>query len=71
MIDDDDVEFAILASPVGEGAGCFWSVVFVLIIVALIIAAAMNNDECGKRHCPDGGRPKLLKNECLCVTEAK
>lgn len=72
MLDDDDLDFVILSSD-GRATGWFGLILGVLglcLIVVIAILVVANHDECDKRHCPDGQRPKLLKSECLCVTEA-
>ena len=70
MIDDNDVDFAILATTSSSG-GCGWSILGLILIAALAIAASMNSNECGKQTCPPGTSPRLLDHACLCVAEAR
>lgn len=69
MLDDDDLDFAILAAP-GWGVGIVLAVVALLGIAAIAFVVHRNHDECARRHCPDGQAPRLTSNACLCVTEA-
>jgi hypothetical protein len=69
MLDDDDLDFAILASPSGGGWVVFLISLAIVIVVAVIVHG--NKDDCAAMHCDGGQKPKLLKGECLCVTEAR
>lgn len=69
MLDDDDTDFAILMSP--SDAGWIGLVISVIVIIVIAVIVAQNKDDCAARHCDDGQKPRLLKGECLCVTEAK
>lgn len=67
MIDDSDVDFAILASMGTRG----WvSVVFAVAAFVLMVARCSSEDECGKRHC-DKGKPTVVAHECVCVEKAR
>lgn len=67
MIDDDDVDFAILAGP-GSGPG--WYVALWLLLIVGLAAVAINNDEeCTQRKCQAGQLARLLDHECVCVSE--
>lgn len=68
MLDDSDLDFAILST--GGGGGLFGIIFGICIIVIIAIAVSNNKDECSKMHCPDGQAPKLMAHECLCVTRA-
>lgn len=67
MLDNDDLDFAILAWP-SEG----WVIGILGVIVILILAAvvASNEDTCAKKHC-ERGNPVLMKHGCLCVEKAE
>lgn len=67
MIDDDDVDFAILAFNPITGIG---TVIAIVLIVALAVVASRNKDECAARHC-NAGHPALIKGQCLCVEAAQ
>jgi hypothetical protein len=62
MIDDSDVDFAVLAAPGG--------IVGVIIILVVAYFACTNKEDCMKRHC-DRGHPVLTAHECLCLESAK
>jgi len=68
MIDDSDVDFALLSLP---GGSFGWMLIVVSIIVVLMVAAMSNNEECESRRCPEGSVSKLLDHECICVVEAR
>lgn len=68
MIDDDDADFAWLASL---GTTGWVAVLLVVVAIVLAIVAASNREACEARHCPDGQKPRLLNGECLCVMEAR
>ena len=68
MIDDDDVRDAAFLSSGLTGWGALFGLV---LVVVLAYVACENAKECETRSCPDGQKPKLMKHECLCVTEAK
>ena len=70
MLDDHDVDSAVFASSLG-GGGCIFSLVCLVVVIAIASALSQNFDECGRRRCPNGQMPKLVNNACLCVTEAK
>ncbi len=67
MIDDDDVDFAILASNPTTGIGV---IITIVLIVVLAVVASHNKEECSTRHC-DHGHPALIKGQCLCVEAAQ
>jgi hypothetical protein len=73
MIDDDDVFAALVFLPSGGRGplGLLVGLASLAIIIGLMIAASSNNDECGRMSCPEGQKPRLMKNECLCVQPAK
>jgi hypothetical protein len=62
MLDDDDLDFALLASPAS------WLGVIIIVIVAVLVF--QNRKECSQMHC-EHGTPKLAAHECLCVEVAK
>ncbi len=66
MLDDDDLDFAILAWPSG---GWILGILGVIVIVVMAIIVSGNKDECAKRHC-ERGTPILAHHECLCVEKA-
>jgi hypothetical protein len=68
MIDDSDGDFALLAS---NGAGPILGTILLLLAIALYFVSCHNKDECAQKHCPDGGKPRLMDHACLCATEAK
>jgi len=68
MIDDSDVDFAILMGP-GKTLGGF--IAWVIIVILLAFFAYQNGEECAQKHCPNGGVPRLMEHECLCVGEAQ
>lgn len=61
MLDEDDLDFAILVGPGG------WFGILLVIIIAIFVYR--NTEECEARHC-DHGKPVLMRHECLCVDEA-
>lgn len=63
MLDNDDLDFAILASPAS------W--VGLLIIVVVLIIVLMNHGECSEKECPNGQKPVLTENDCYCLEKAK
>jgi hypothetical protein len=67
MIDDDDVDFAILASNPTTGFGL---VIVIAVVAVLAYMAHTNKVECSARHC-DTGHPALIKGECLCAETAR
>lgn len=74
MLDDDDLDFAVLVGPVGNGSGCVGITLFLIslaVIIAIAVVVSQNHDECAKRTCPERQKPVLMHHECLCVTEAK
>lgn len=73
MIDDEDVDIAMLLAPTGGSGWCgvIVGVLGISFVIALIIIASMNHQDCSKRQCPEGQKPILMHHECLCVTEAK
>jgi hypothetical protein len=66
MIDDDDVDFAVLAWPSG---GWVLAIIGAIVIIALLVVVERNKEECAAKHC-DRGNPMLIKHECLCVEKA-
>lgn len=65
MIDDDDVAFAAIVGPdfVTGPVSC----VFILVLlIALALIASDNKAKCETMHCA-GGKPMLVKHECVCV----
>jgi len=67
MLDDSDLDFAVLASPWG---GCFGTIVSLVIVGVVWYFVAQNENECAEKHC-DRGKSVLMHHECLCVEEAK
>lgn len=68
MIDDDDVRDAAFATSGLTGWGALFGL---LLVIALAYVACENEKECETKSCPDGQHAKLIKHECLCVSEAK
>jgi hypothetical protein len=66
VIDDEDVDFAILVWPSG---GWLMSLLGIVVFVVLAWFAWHNDADCQQRACPGGGAAKLLDHECVCVTE--
>lgn len=64
MLDDDDVDFFILAQP--NGGGWLLGVICLIILVVMVVIVSGNKDECAKLHC-EHGTPILAHHECLCV----
>jgi hypothetical protein len=62
MLDNDDLDFAILASPAS------WIGLIVIIVVLIIVLK--NHDECSKMTC-ERGKPTLVENDCHCLEKAK
>lgn len=63
MLDDDDIDFAILAWPDGG-----W-ILFVIGVIAIIVMAVIvdgNKKECAAKHC-EHGVGMLANHECVCV----
>lgn len=69
MIDFEDVE--IVAISGNGGGGPVAALLFLALVIALFCVAMCNSDECSKRHCPNGGAPRLMNHACLCVQEAR
>jgi hypothetical protein len=67
MIDDDDVDFSILASEPTTWLG---AVLTIVLVVTIAVIASNNKDECAQRKC-DVGHPAVVSHECMCVTESK
>lgn len=67
MLDDDDLDFAILAWPSGK-----WivTIVGIVAIILLFMIVRGNRAECESKHC-DHGVGRLINNECLCVEKPK
>lgn len=70
MLDDDDLDFTILAAG-GGGGGCLGATLALVIIIVIAVIVTQNKTECSAMKCPEGTSPKLMKNECLCVVKAK
>jgi hypothetical protein len=68
MIDWDDVELGSLVLPV---TGVVTAIIFVIVMAVLILNASENEHDCMKRECPSGQQPRLMDNDCLCVSKAK
>jgi len=66
MIDHDDGDFAFLASM---GFGGWFALVLVILAITFWIIADQNEAECKAYECLDGGYPRLIDGECLCVGE--
>lgn len=69
MLDDDDLDFAILASG-GGGGGWLSFLLGLAVVIAVACAVSDNHRECEQKHC-DRGTPVLTAHECLCVERAK
>jgi hypothetical protein len=64
MIDNDDVEFAILAWPaVGP-----WSLALGIVVIGFMaFVACENEEECAQRECGKDTKAMIVNNECVCV----
>lgn len=62
MIDDHDIDFAILSTP----GGLIGSVVTLAIVIVLCLIVRDNRIECESHHC-ERGKPMLIEHECACV----
>jgi hypothetical protein len=67
MIDDDDVEFAVLSWF--PGGGWFVALLGLVVVVWMLVAVSQNKTECAQQHC-EHGTPILANHECLCVERA-
>lgn len=63
MLDDDDLEFTILAWPVG---GWIITILGLVVVVWMAIKVSQNREDCSKLHCKTGSAV-LMHHECLCV----
>jgi hypothetical protein len=63
MIDDDDVDFAILAWPTG---GWLAFVIGLVVVVVLSIIAHYNTETCEAKTCVHG-KGALVNHECVCL----
>lgn len=68
MIDDNDLDFLVLAFNPRSLLG---GIVCAVILIVVYLVVQDNHAECEAKHCPDGQKPALMAHECLCVTEAK
>lgn len=57
MLDDNDVDFAILASNPKSWLGFL---LFIIIVVLLVIVVQDNKKECAAKTCPAGQVGRLL-----------
>lgn len=64
MLDDDDVDFAILMWPSG---GWVVGILGFILIVVMLLIVQNNKNECSEMRCARGGSPILMHHECLCV----
>lgn len=62
MLDHDDLDFAILASPVS------WIGLIIIVVVLFIVLG--NQKECSEMSC-ERGKPTLVENDCHCLEKAK
>ena len=69
MLDDDDLDLAIITST-GPGGGCIGAVVSIIVIGVVAYYVSQNKAECAEKHC-DHGTPILTNHQCLCVEKAK
>jgi hypothetical protein len=64
MIDNDDVEFAVLAWPVMGP----WSLVIGIVVIGVMaFIACGNEEECSKRECGKDAKAMIVNDECVCV----
>lgn len=63
MLDDEDIDFMILAWPSGG-----WIVALVGLVAIVIMCAVVsgNKKECAESHCSHGSG-MLVEHECVCV----
>ena len=71
MIDFEDVELVAISGNGGSGCGPVGAIIFLVLIVVMFCVALSNSDECSKKHCTNGGTPRLQNHACQCVEEAK
>lgn len=65
MIDDDDIEWALLFS---SPTGCIGTLMLILFLIVLSFIVSQNKAECAEKHC-ERGTSQLIDHRCLCVTE--
>jgi hypothetical protein len=80
MLDDDDLDFAILAGSCGGGSGggkrgagdvLLPILLFLGVIVFLAYLVGRNHQKCRAMTCPNKGEvSQLMNHQCLCVTPA-
>jgi hypothetical protein len=68
MLDDDDLDFAVLASS-GSG-GWLGAILGLVVVVVVWYFVDQNKTECASLHC-DRGTPQLMNHQCLCAEQAK
>lgn len=69
MIDDDDVTSVALMTLLSDGP--VMSMVGLAFLIVVLVWQCQDADTCAQMHCPLGQTPKVMKHDCLCVTEAK
>lgn len=63
VLDDDDLDFTILACP---SEGWVVSILGLMLVIFVAIAVSKNKSECAAKTC-EHGSPILAHHECLCV----
>mgnify|MGYP000877429238 CR=1 FL=1 len=67
MLDDSDVDFALLS---GIGATGAFGVVIIIIAIIISIIVYDNKEDCSKKKC-EHGTPQLVNHDCYCIEKAK
>lgn len=68
MIDNDDADDMMLVALFTDGP---WGVVALVVACIFMFYACQNEKDCSTQACPNGGQPKLMAHDCLCVTKAE
>ena len=69
MLDNDDLDFTILATS-GNGGGCIGALLGLIVVIVVWYFVDQNRQECAELHC-DRGTPQLMNHQCLCAEQAK
>lgn len=67
MLDENDVDLAVVS---GMGAVGAFGIVFVVLAIIISIIVYDNKNECAQKKC-DFGHPELVNHDCYCVEKAK
>ena len=63
MLDDSDLDLAIIVSPI--------SIFGLIVVIVVAIFVYLNHKECEELKCDNGEKVELINNQCLCVTPAR